>query len=210
MALPPNIPTLRAHSTGNWTRPDNVWCTSHTSDLIVKCDTDPGLQGPNTDHLPILTTLNIPLTRNVPRPSRNFRATEWTDFVDHLTTDLNNSPPPKLLTSPTELQTALDSLNASIKSTIEAIVPMSTPFPFTKRWWTPALTALRKKKNRSAKASHRWRGLPDHDAHSLHRTVTKEYAKLIESSKKEHWEEWLLNVPERDLWTANKYITDPP
>ena len=209
MALPPNVPTLCAHSTGNWTRLDNVWCTSHTSDLIVKCDTNPGLQGPNTDHLPILTTLNIPLTQNVPRPSRNFRATNWPDFVDHLASDLNSSPP-KLLTSPTELQTALASLNASIKSSIEAIVPMSTPFPFTKRWWTPALTALCKKKNRLAKASHRWCGLPDHNAHNKHRTVTKEYAKLIESLKKEHWEEWLLNISERDLWTANKYVTDPP
>jgi hypothetical protein len=57
MALPPKRPTLRAHSTGNWTRPDNVWCTSHTSDLFIKCDTNPGLQGPITDHLPILSTV---------------------------------------------------------------------------------------------------------------------------------------------------------
>jgi hypothetical protein len=63
MALPPNRPTLQALSTGNWTRPDNVWCTSHSIDLVVKCDTDPGRQGPNTDHLPILTTLDFPLTR---------------------------------------------------------------------------------------------------------------------------------------------------
>ena len=34
--------------------------------------------------------------------------------------------------------------------------------------------------------------------------------KAIESTKKEHWEEWLLNALERDIWTANKYATDPP
>ena len=28
--------------------------------------------------------------------------------------------------------------------------------------------------------------------------------------KKEHWENWLLNASKRDLWTANKYISDPP
>ena len=40
--------------------------------------------------------------------------------------------------------------------------------------------------------------------------ASKEYAKAIESTKKEHWENWLLNASERDMWTANKYATDPP
>ena len=31
MALPPCIPTLEALSTCNWTRPDNVWCSSHST-----------------------------------------------------------------------------------------------------------------------------------------------------------------------------------
>ena len=35
MALPPYLPMLQAFSTGNWTRPDNVWCLSHTTDHIV-------------------------------------------------------------------------------------------------------------------------------------------------------------------------------
>ena len=43
MTLPPNLPTLRALSTGNWTRPDNVWCTSHSLDLFISCITNPGL-----------------------------------------------------------------------------------------------------------------------------------------------------------------------
>ena len=31
MALPPYLPTLQAFSTGNWTRPDNVWYTDRKS-----------------------------------------------------------------------------------------------------------------------------------------------------------------------------------
>src|ERR1700743_1377678 len=103
MALPPIIPTLHAHSTGNWTRPDNVWCSIHTTELIVKCDTDPGLRGPRTDHLPILTTLDISLVRNAPRSSRNFRATNWDEFVKHLTNRLDSHPAPKRLTTTDEL-----------------------------------------------------------------------------------------------------------
>ena len=41
MVLPLQIPTLQAFSTGNWTRPDNVWCLSHSADLFIKCDTSP-------------------------------------------------------------------------------------------------------------------------------------------------------------------------
>ena len=118
MALPPFIPTLCAHSTGNWTRPDNVWCSSHTTELIIKCNTNPGLQGPRTDHLPILSVLDISLARNAPRTSRNFRATNWDDFTNHLTNRLDNFPAPKRITSPDDLRLALDSLNASIKDSI--------------------------------------------------------------------------------------------
>ena len=35
MALPPFIPTLQAFSTGNWTQPDNVWRTSHTTNHFM-------------------------------------------------------------------------------------------------------------------------------------------------------------------------------
>ena len=66
MALPPYIPTLQAFSTGNWTRPDNVWCTGHTTDLFTKCTTAPGARGPNTDHLPIHLELDLRLQRNDP------------------------------------------------------------------------------------------------------------------------------------------------
>lgn len=209
MALPAKIPTLQALSTGNWTRPDNVWCTNHTTDLFTHCDTNPGLRGPNTDHLPILSKLDIPLNRNEPKHSRNFRATDWKAFNEHLTMLLPTSEPRRINTN-AEFRTALNSLTTALKSTIETTVPINKPYPFTKRWWTHELSTLRKKKNRLARASHRWRGLPDHPSHRAHHESSKEYAKLIESTKKEHWEGWLTNASERDIWTANKYASDPP
>ena len=35
MALPPSLPTLQAFSTGSWTPPDNVWCSSHMVDHFI-------------------------------------------------------------------------------------------------------------------------------------------------------------------------------
>ena len=209
MALPPNIPTLQALSTGNWTRPDNVWCTNHTTDLFTNCNTNPGLRGPNTDHLPILSKLDLPLNRSVAKPSRNFRSTDWKEFNTHLKGVLSTSTPSRIRTE-NQFRTSLNTLTAALKSTIETKVPLNPPVPFTKRWWTPELGKLRKEKNRLANTSHKWRGLPEHPSHELHRDATRRYTKLIETTKKEHWEEWLTNAAERDIWTASKYATDPP
>ena len=209
MALPPGIPTLQAFSTGNWTRPDNVWCSNHMTNLFTRCNTDPGLRGPNTDHLPILSVIDLPPTRNAPKPYRNFQATDWKKFTDTLTMHLSHSEP-KRLTSEAEFKQALRTINTALSETIKTEVPVRNPFPHTKRWWSSKLGELRKKKNRLARSSHRWRGLPDHPDHESHRLASKEYAKAIETTKKEHWEDWLLSAAERDIWTANKYVTDPP
>ena len=54
MALPKDMPTLESMSTKNWTRPDNVFCSTGLVDSVVCCTMDPGLRGPRTDHVPIL------------------------------------------------------------------------------------------------------------------------------------------------------------
>jgi len=209
MALPLGIPTLQALLTGNWTRPDNVWCSSHMADLFTRCNTDPGLCSPNTDHLPILSILNLPPTHNSSKPYRNFRAIDWEEFMDTLTTLLSHSELQRL-TSDVEFNAALRTINTALSETIEMVVPVCKPFPNTKRWWSSKLGELHKKKNRLARSSYRWRGLLDHPAHQNHQLASKEYAKAIETTKKEHWENWLLSAAERDIWTANKYVTDPP
>lgn len=208
MAFSPNIPTLQALSTRNWTFLDNVWYVNHTSNLFMQCDTDPGLHGPNTDHLPLLSMLNLPPTHNTPKMTHNFCTMDWKDFMAHLTTLLPHSKLKKL-TLLTEFRPALDVINIVLQLTIEAKVLVNKPFPHTKRWWMHKLDDLHKKKNHLANILHCWRGLPDHSSYQEHHEASKEYAKKIKSTKKEHWENWLLNALERDIWTANKYATDP-
>jgi hypothetical protein len=152
----------------------------------------------------------VPLPRNPLTPKRDFRATNWTEFTKYLSDTLSLATTPTRLTTIEEFDSALYTITSALKETIDMHVPLSKPFPHTKRWWNPDLTAIRKAKNKLSKVAYRWRGLPDHPAHQQHREVSKEYAKLIDSAKKEHWESWLLNASERDIWTANKYATDPP
>ena len=207
MALPPFLPTLQAFSTGNWTRPDNVWCTSHSIDLFTICTTDPGAHSPNTDHVPINLILDANLPRNPPKPNRNFRTVKWDEFNELLTASLTHAPDPKRIQTPEEFRDALDRINLALKTTIEEKVPLNKPLPHTKRWWNQDLNKARKEKNRLASLAYKWRGLPDHHSHADHKQASRDYAKLIEKSKKTHWEAWLIDASERDLWTANKYAT---
>src|SRR3979490_1091384 len=73
MTLPKCLPTLQSMSTKNWTRVDNVFCTNNITDSIVTCDTAPGRRGPGTNHIPILTTLDIDIEVRNPEPFHNFR-----------------------------------------------------------------------------------------------------------------------------------------
>ena len=59
MTLPKGLPTLQASRSKNWTRPDNVFCTDHTEASFISCTTNPALRGPCTDHVPILSILEL-------------------------------------------------------------------------------------------------------------------------------------------------------
>lgn len=54
------------------------------------------------------------------------------------------------------------------------------------------------------------RGLPQHACHQDLADIKKRYAAEIESTKKQHWIEWLEHIEGNDLWTANKYISTEP
>jgi hypothetical protein len=146
--LPPGIPTLESLATGNWTRPDNVWCSSHTSDLFSACNVNPEIRPPNTDHLPIVSYIDFPV-RRLPKPKdRNFRKVNWDSFNQTLTESLNAKPKPKPLTSKQEFDNALKALSDALATTIEQCVPHASRFPFTKRWWSKELETLRLHKNK--------------------------------------------------------------
>ena len=72
MMLPKGIPTLEALATKNWTCPDNVFCSANLGDKVVYCTTDPRLRGPGTDHVPILTVLELPVEQVISDPAHNF------------------------------------------------------------------------------------------------------------------------------------------
>ena len=138
--LPKDIPTLQSTSSGNWTRPDKVFCTDHTCGTLVSCNTDPERRGPNTDHVPVLTQFDMSLAASVESPSWNYHEVDWEKFNSAINNTLSNTPPPPRLDNVEAFQTAARNLDTALRNTVEALVPKTRPHPHQKRWWTKDLT----------------------------------------------------------------------
>jgi hypothetical protein len=132
MALPKDRPTLQSTSTGNWTRPDNVFCTDHTLNIITQCDTKPRRHPPCTDHVPILTTLELEVPTTIHNATRNFKGVDWEEFNDKLSTLLSDIPTPMPIMSEEQFQKATSDLMNTLQRAIEENVPLSKPCPHAK------------------------------------------------------------------------------
>jgi hypothetical protein len=94
LALPPGIPTHLHNATKKWTRLNQVFISEDHTDTIITCEALCDSPGINTDHLPILTTLDLDLTRAPPNSPKNFRNVDWEAFKKDLTVRLDKLPPP--------------------------------------------------------------------------------------------------------------------
>ena len=92
-ALLKDLPMLKLSSSGNWMRPDNVFCTNHSLEALTLCTTDPSQRGPKTDHVPILTHLDLDVPPAPELEFRNYHEIDWGSFSSHLCNLLSKLPP---------------------------------------------------------------------------------------------------------------------
>ena len=97
MALPPLIPTLQLHSTGNHTRTDNVFCNKDLLDYFIKCDTDDASHPIKTNHYPIIMQLDMSTEKSNPTPRLNFWDVVWDELWAMLKETLDNLPWPSVI-----------------------------------------------------------------------------------------------------------------
>src|SRR5882724_6197256 len=84
MTLPKNTLTLWALATGNYMQPDNVYLsTSHISTLTCCCML-PGECPLRTDHIPIVTELDIGVDTQIVTLHPNFRRADWKKVGEEL------------------------------------------------------------------------------------------------------------------------------
>jgi hypothetical protein len=209
MVLPKGIPTLKHMVTKKYSRPDNVFCTDNLTDYVIKCDTLPRLQPPKTDHFPIATTLDLPTEIVTRERSRNYRLAEWTSFSEKLFNELADIPPAQPILTKDQLHKSITDLTQAIQNTIKSEVPLNDPCPHSKRWYNQDLKEMKKNVGKLSNISWKYRALPDHVSHDEYRAAKNKYAEEITSAKEQHWANYLEEATEAQLWTANKYLSEP-
>ena len=204
LALPSGIPTHRHNVTKLWSRLDQVFISDHSESLLITCDTLPDQRGINTDHLPILTELNLRANVVAEGEIPNFRNVDWEDFRKELSAQLNKFPPPTPIDNQRQLDFGCDSLTKAIQRTIAIQVPVTNLSPKSKRWWTKELTQLRRDANKLGRQSYDRRHDPEHVIHGKHSAAAKNYRRILEQTKRQHWRDWLEKAEDPDIWTAHR------
>jgi len=94
MALQAFILTLWSHSTKNYTRVDNIFCSKELLDAIIEWKMDDTAWLVRTDHYAIITQLDIHTPKATWEARWNFRLADWPELVKTLKNNLANLPPP--------------------------------------------------------------------------------------------------------------------
>ena len=210
MILPKDIPTLQAFGTGNYTRPDNVFCSAQLADHLVYCNTEPSRKPTNTDHLPIITIWDLEVLKISMAPRPNYQATDWEVFREKLRPRLRRKRTPDTIATTVEFHEYLEHIDNAIQDTITEVVPVTKPCPHAKRWWNDDLSSMRKKLNRLERESYRWRTHSWHPVHEEAKNLQRKYAASIQKTKTNHWCQWLEELNEQTVWEASKMAKGPP
>ncbi|PPQ81181.1 hypothetical protein CVT24_009472 [Panaeolus cyanescens] len=213
MILPKGTPTLEALATKNRTRVDNVFCSQELEERIIRCRVKEGDRVGKTDHFPISIEIDMTITRATERPSHNFRLTDWDFFRKELGEKLDTLPRPREfrrgeLDAFVQARIALES---AIDDTIEKVVPKTKRVPWRKRWWTKDLENLQQRVKRAGRkvTRARRRGRGRERVEELEKRFRKErntYTQAIKDEKKRHWEEWLEELDDKEVWIAGKMV----
>jgi len=210
LALPGGTPTHIHNVTKKWTRLDQVFLSDHSSDLLIACDTQPDLRGINTDHLPIITELNLGAAQAEEITLQNFREVDWEEFRETLNSHLRSLGHPTPILNQQQMDENCNELTEIIQRTISDKVPVAKLCSKSKRWWTKELTQLRKAANKKGRSSFNLRAEPMHVIHKEHKEAVKLYEKTLKSTKKQHWRDWLEKAEDPDIWAVHKLISAPP
>ncbi len=205
-ALPKGIPTIVNSGWKPYT-PDNVFVTSDEITRIVKCQTREQDTPPKADHFPIVTWIDFDKRITNEVPARNFRATDWKDFREYLTKELDKLGNPKRIRSKEELDAALVQLEKVIISTMDKVVPRRKLSPYTKGGGQRSWTRRGKEALESGRQGHGNTGNTQHIRRSeIKRKARNTYSNLYKKSKVDHWTNWIEHLSNQMVWDAHKFV----
>ena len=199
LALPAGLPTHIHNVTKCWMRLDHMFISDHSLDTVISYNTRPEYRGIKTDHLPIVTELNLETAATKDVLMYNFREVDWEDFRKSLSMRLSKLPHATTITSQGQLDEACKDLTAVIQRTIHGKVPIVEICSKSKQWWTKELTGLHKCTNKLGRLTYKNRGNPTHSVHAEHKAAVRVYSNTLKSMKKQHWRDWLKRAEDLDI-----------
>ena len=209
LALPPKIPTHKHNVSKKWTRLDHVFLSDHSLDALISCETITNDLSPNTDHLPIVTNLDLIIARAPAKQISNFKNVDWATFRVTLEEQLQEFGLPRAIRNQGELDIECERLTKALQNTIQREVPVSDLGPMSRRWWTKELMDLRREASKIGRKASKYKNDPTNPLHVESAKAKKTYEKTIEYNKKHHWRDWLEKADDPDIWTAHRYISAP-
>ena len=160
LALPPGMPTRKHNVTKKWTRLDQVFISEHTMDSLITCNALRGSPGIRTDHIPILTTLNLNIKHAPTKIVKNYREVDWEEFRTELRAKLSHLEQPAPIRDQLSLDTECRNLTTALQETMSTQVPTTEICPKSKRWWTKELSMMRRNVNKLGRQASKCRGRP--------------------------------------------------
>jgi exonuclease III len=157
LVLPRGIPTHYHNVTKQWTRLDQVFLSEHSKNILISCEIQTKHRGIRTDHLPIMTELNLEANTIKEEPIQNFCDIDWEEFSKTLLQQLDNIQPATQILTQRQMDQSCDELTKAIQYTILREVPITEVTPKSKRWWTKELTQLWRQVNKLGRKSYRCR-----------------------------------------------------
>src|SRR5882724_13241068 len=129
MTLPKDILTLQALSTGNHMRPANVYISSLIADHVIRCHTLPEERPVRTDHIPIVTEVDLSLEEQTESPCLNFRIVDWKQVREMLASRIEGMNAQEEVNTPGELQLCVEELTRTVTEVIEVCILKVAPMP---------------------------------------------------------------------------------
>ena len=157
-----------------------------------------------SDHCALYTEISVVPTGTPPPRTLNWKAADWDLLNRTLGTELvarGCQPVPP--TSGSALDTLVTEFSGALGRAVAAAVPVKRPSRFSKPWWSPTLTCLRREAN---KAYYRWRRTKSSADHSLFASARRIFKDAIRSAKRDTWRNFCSDLTPNNTWQRLKRL----
>ena len=157
-----------------------------------------------------MTVVNLPLPCSIAPPTLDFRNGDWPKINDILKERLEAESPALRIHTQEQFTEEVDKVISIIAEVLNGTLEELKPSPFSRRWWTKELTALKKDQNRLSNKSYKLRDIPGHLIHTKFKAAVNKFKEVMTATRKQDWVDWLESVEHQEIYTANKFLVSEP